>query len=164
MLWLITSHFLQSYSSIQLLNTSRGFTLLELVLVLVIVASVSVFALRFANSGVSATEVKSSARQVAAALRFARSEALTKRKETGFTLALDRHEFKLTGDEKIVTINSDIELKLFTAEEYVQDQNTGTIQFFPDGSSSGGRVTLLVRDFKLEVDVDWLTGRVVILE
>jgi general secretion pathway protein H len=141
-----------------------GFTLLELIIVLVIIASVSVIGLRFASGGISNTEVKSSARQVAAALRLARSEALTLRKEVGVTISLDKHVFRVSTEDKESQLNSQIELKLFTAEEYVQDQSTGTIQFFPDGSSSGGRVTLVAGPIQYEVDVDWLTGRVAILD
>jgi general secretion pathway protein H len=141
-----------------------GFTLLELIIVLVIIASVSVIGLRFAAGGISNTELKSNARQVAAALRLARSEALTLRKEVGVTISLDKHLYRVSTEDKDGQLNSQIELKLFTAEEYVQDQSTGTIQFFPDGSSSGGRVTLIAGAIQYEVDVDWLTGRVAILD
>jgi general secretion pathway protein H len=148
------------------MNTSSrngGFTLIELILVLVIAATVSAMAFRFAQDGPSTTELKAGTRQVAAALRLARSEAITQRKEVGFTLSLVKKEFNLTGEQP-VSLSSDIDLKLFTAEEYVQDANTGTIQFFPDGSSSGGRVTLSLRDMIFEVDVDWMTGRIAILD
>jgi general secretion pathway protein H len=38
------------------------------------------------------------------------------------------------------------------------------VRFFPDGGSNGGRITLAAGDRKYDVDVDWLTGRVAILE
>ena len=44
------------------------------------------------------------------------------------------------------------------------EQDTGAIRFFPDGSSTGGRVTLMVGERSYAVDVDWLTGRVRVLE
>jgi len=57
-----------------------------------------------------------------------------------------------------------MELKLFTAQRDLIDGNTGSIRFYPDGGSNGGRITLGSGDRKYEVDVDWLTGRVAILD
>jgi len=66
----------------------------------------------------------------------------------------------VSGDPKVYTLPSRLDLSLFTAQsELVRDQ-TGSIRFFPDGSSTGGRVTLAAGDSKLAVDVDWVTGRV----
>ena len=50
----------------------RGFTLLELLLVLVIAATGYVLVARLASGGVSGAELKSAARAVAAGLRDAR--------------------------------------------------------------------------------------------
>ncbi len=36
--------------------------------------------------------------------------------------------------------------------------------FFPDGSSSGGRIELSGNDRKRAIDVNWLTGLVEIIE
>ena len=38
------------------------------------------------------------------------------------------------------------------------------ITFYPDGSSTGGRVTLRDEDNGYVVDVDWLTGRIDVRE
>ncbi len=54
-------------------------------------------------------------------------------------------------------------IKLFTAQRDVVNENVGAIRFFPDGGSNGGRITLAAGERKFDVDVDWLTGRVAIL-
>jgi len=46
----------------------------------------------------------------------------------------------------------------------IVNEKTGSIRFFPDGGSNGGRITVASGDRKFEVDVDWLTGRVAILD
>jgi len=72
-------------------NSSAGVTLLELLVVLVIMAIVAAFVYpMFGGSGVSTGELKSAARQVAAGLRLARSEALATRKETRVLLDLEQ--------------------------------------------------------------------------
>ncbi|PIV82132.1 type II secretion system protein GspH, partial [bacterium CG17_big_fil_post_rev_8_21_14_2_50_64_8] len=57
-----------------------------------------------------------------------------------------------------------IEVALFTAQSELMDAKTGAIRFYPDGSSTGGRVTLSRGERKYRVDVDWMTGRVKILD
>ena len=38
------------------------------------------------------------------------------------------------------------------------------LRFVPDGGSNGGRITVASGARKFDVDVDWLTGRVAILD
>ena len=58
----------------------------------------------------------------------------------------------------------DIELKLFTAQSEILSDTRGGIRFYPDGSSTGGRITVASGERKYLVDVDWLTGRVSITD
>jgi general secretion pathway protein H len=54
----------------------------------------------------------------------------------------------------------ELELKLFTAQTEAVSERKGAIRFYPDGSSTGGRITVASGERKYLVDVDWLTGRV----
>ncbi len=67
-------------------------------------------------------------------------------------------------DPKEYPLPRDVELKLFTAQKDLVDDKVGSIRFFPDGGSNGGRITVASGERKFEVDVDWLTGRVAILD
>jgi general secretion pathway protein H len=143
---------------------SAGVTLLELLIVLAIMAIVAALVVPMLGGGVSTGELKSAAREVAAGLRFARSEALASRRETGVVLDLERRTFKIERDTRTHALPPRIELKLFTAQRDLVSETVGAIRFFPDGGSNGGRVTLAAGERKYDVDVDWLTGRVVILD
>jgi general secretion pathway protein H len=44
------------------------------------------------------------------------------------------------------------------------DYGTAAIRFFPDGSSSGGTISLSGANRDYFIGVDWLTGRVELLE
>jgi len=59
-----------------------------------------------------------------------------------------------------VELPKGIDLKLYTAQSEVTSERKGGIRFYPDGSSTGGRITLSAGERKYLVDVDWLTGRV----
>ncbi len=115
------------------------------------------------GAGVSDGDLKSSARKVATGLRYARDEAIARRRETTLTLDLADRRFRVSDDTRDHELHPKIELKLYTAQSDLVDERRGSIRFFPDGGSNGGRVTLAGGERKVEVDVDWLTGRVAIL-
>jgi len=145
-------------------GASAGVTLLELLIVMSIMAVIAAMVVPMFGGSVSTGELKGAARKVAAGLRLARSEALATRQETRVTLDLEQRTFRVERDPRVMTLPRQIEIKLFTAQSDLVDEKVGAIRFFPDGGSNGGRVTLAVGERKYDVDVDWLTGRVAILD
>jgi len=142
----------------------RGFTLLELLVVLVIAATGYALVLQFAGSGVSGAQLKSAARSVAAGLRDARGRAIATQESVALDLDLEKRTFEVKGSGRERSLPQRLDVKLDTALAEVTGQRRGAIRFYPDGSSTGGRVTLASGERKLLVDVDWLTGRVTIRE
>ncbi|MEO7134099.1 MAG: GspH/FimT family pseudopilin [Vicinamibacterales bacterium] len=145
-------------------GTARGVTLLELLIVLSIMAIIAAMVVPMLGNGVSSSALKSAARQVAAALRSARSDALVTRQETRVVLNLEQRTFQIDRDPRQHALPNQVEMKLFTAQRDIVDEKVGAIRFYPDGGSNGGRVTIAAGERKYEVDVDWLTGRVAILD
>jgi general secretion pathway protein H len=145
-------------------EAQRGVTLLELLVVLALLALLATVALPLLGSGVSTTAMKGAARELAAALRQARSEAMATRAETLVTIDLEGRRFVVGRDPKPRSLPRELDLKLFTAQMDIVDDKVGGIRFYPDGGSNGGRVTLAAGERKYEVDIDWLTGRVAILD
>jgi general secretion pathway protein H len=143
---------------------ARGVTLIELLVVLMIMAIVSAIVIPMFGNGVSTTDMKSATRSLAAGLRLARSQALATRAETTVLMDIDKRTFRVSGDPREVALPKQIELKVFTAQSDIASERTGAIRFFPDGGSNGGRVTLASGERKFQVDIDWLTGRVAILD
>ena len=141
-----------------------GFTLIELLVVTVIMVMAYSLAGPLVSSGVSSTELKASARQLAAGLRKARSDAVTRRRETVLTVDVEGRRFQLSGDPRLYRLPRDIEVKVFTAQSELVNANTGSIRFFPDGGSTGGRITVAAKQRQYAVDVNWLTGQVAILD
>jgi general secretion pathway protein H len=141
-----------------------GVSLIELMIVLMIMAIVAALVVPMLGGGVSNTELRSAARQLASGLRLARSEAVSQRRETFLLLDVAGRRFKVDRDPQEHALPRDVELKLFTAQKDLVDEKTGSIRFYPDGGSNGGRITVGSGERKYEVDVDWLTGRVAILD
>ena len=141
----------------------RAFTLLELLTVLAIIAMTLAVVLPALTSS-SAVELKASARDVAAALRTARSQAIFSQRSKVVTFELESRTFRVPGRHPERAIADGIRVQLYTAANELVGEQSGAIRFFPDGSSTGGRVTLSSKRMSLAVDVDWFTGRIRILD
>ena len=145
-------------------SDERGVTLLELLIVIALIALVTGLVIPMFGGPVSTSELRASARQLAAGLRLARSEAVSERRETFLVLDVAGKRFKVDRDPQEHKLPARVELKLFTAQNDLVSDSVGAIRFYPDGGSNGGRITLAAGERKFEVDVDWLTGRVAILD
>ena len=142
----------------------RGFTLLEIVIVLVIAGLAMALVLSFSGKGASAADLKASARALAAGLRTAQSTAMATRRDSLLTVDVDTRLFSFSGEDKPHKLPDGIDLKLYTAQSEVENDKRAAIRFYPDGSSTGGRITVALGERKYLVDVDWLTGRVSIAD
>jgi len=143
------------------MKRARGFTMLEMMLVLVIAAMAMGVMLSFSGKGASAADLKASARSIASGLRQAQTTAMQTRRDTQLKLDVETRQFLLP-DGSLHQLPEGIELQLYTAESEKLSDRIGAIRFHPDGSSTGGRVTVAIGERKYLVDVDWLTGRVTI--
>ena len=138
----------------------RGFALLELTVVLfVVVLGFSVIGLNLA-SGNDSTEIKAAARDIVSALRFARGHALMTRQEATLTLDLTGNTYTVSGRDKLYQIPEAIDLTVVTAQTELSGEGEASIRFFPDGSATGGRITLERGKAAWKIDINWLTGQI----
>ena len=142
------------------MRKASGFTLLELVVVLAIGAVIYALLLGVPLRGATSADLKAAARTLASGLRQAQTTAMATRRDTTLTLDLETRQFKIPGDQAPRKLPADVDLKLYTAESEVTSEHTGAIRFYPDGSSTGGRITVSSGKRQYLVDVDWLTGKV----
>ena len=141
-----------------------GVTLLELLIVIALMGIVAALVVPMFGGPVSTSELRATARQLAAGLRLARSEAVSERRETFLVVDVAGKRFKVDREAREHALPSKVDLKLFTAQNDLVSENVGAIRFYPDGGSNGGRITVASGARKFDVDVDWLTGRVAILD
>jgi general secretion pathway protein H len=142
---------------------SAGFTLFELLVVLTLMAMIYALAIPMISANLPGIELKGAARQLAAGLRQARSKAITQRIESTLTLDVEKRNFKVSGDQLRHTLPATLNISLYTAQSELLPGRIGSIRFYPDGSSTGGRITVKSETRSYDVNVDWLTGQVTIL-
>ncbi|MGX2039069.1 GspH/FimT family pseudopilin [Methylocaldum sp. MU1018] len=143
---------------------SFGFTLLEMLLALSVAAALTAVAVPNIAPMLTRAQLTAAARDVASGLRYARGQALSEAREASFELNVNRGTYRVSGRRKNFSLPGSVRLSLYTAEREAGEDGIGSIRFFPDGSSTGGRVTLEAAGKKRLVDVNWLTGEVVIRE
>jgi len=147
-------------------NRQRGFTLLELVVVMAISALVMGAVTLSLSASVSKAEVRASGRRMAAALRYTRSQAIVTRREQVFEVMIDDDgsSYRVPGKDRIYELPEDVGVSLTTARMELTGDDAGGIRFYPDGSSTGGSITLGNDEFTQTLDIVWLTGEVVFRE
>ena len=138
----------------------QGFTLIEIVLVMALAVAIYAVLLLIPSRGGSIGDLKASARVLASGLRQAQSTAMATKRDAVLTLDVEAREFVMPGDTSARKLPDGIDLKLYTAQSEVTSDRKGAIRFYPDGSSTGGRITLSTGVRKYLVNVEWLTGRV----
>jgi general secretion pathway protein H len=140
-------------------NDAAGFTLIELLVVLAIIGMMlAAMPLAF-TGGRTGTQIKAAALGLADDLRALRATAIVGRVETSLALNL------ATGQYQELPGGSASEFPTGVATRFVGPRNeihngTAEIRFFPDGSSSGGKIGLSSGSMERWVAVQWLSGKV----
>ena len=138
----------------------RGFTLLELLVVLfIMVLGFSVVGINL-SSGSDGPALKVAARDLVSALRYARGQALMTHQEETVTLDLAENSYTVSGRTKNYLIPKTIALTVVSAQSELTGVGKANMRFFSDGSSTGGRITLEQGRSAWEININWLTGQI----
>lgn len=98
---------------------------------------------------------KAAKSEVSSALRMARGQAIATHRPMIVAVDPGRRAVRL-GDAAPKALPAGIEVKM------VSTADRPGIEFFPDGSSSGGEIVLIARTGAVHLRVDWVSGRVTV--
>jgi prepilin-type N-terminal cleavage/methylation domain-containing protein len=136
---------------------SAGFTLLELVVALFVLALATALAMPAIGRGTEGIRARAEATRFSALLRHTREQAITVRKP---------HEVVVDPETRRVSVKAgrDEARTALTLAERVKIQANPppalTVRFEPYGSSTGGDFLLTSATFRYHVTIDAITGRV----
>lgn len=124
-----------------------GFTLLELIVVLFIIALATAVVTASLYRGEREAGLKKTVRGVYAAMRQARDEALLERRPVTFNIDEENGTYRIGPGGRTVSIPEKMSIK------------GEPIVFFPKGNSTGGAVFIVHEDYReYSVIVDEVTG------
>jgi general secretion pathway protein H len=145
-------------------RTAAGFSLLEMLLVLVLIATAMTLAAAAFTDGLRGARLHAAARDVVAQLRFTRALAISRGAPQEFVLDVRRRTWQ--GPNGRHGQLPDIGELVFQGarrdqfDPQTQAAGQGVVRFFPDGAATGGRLRLQVAGSGWQIDVAWLTGEV----
>lgn len=136
---------------------TAGFTLLELLVVLVLMALMTGLAIPLISAGTPGAQIKAASRELLVGLRQAREQAIVSRQPAAMSVNVDERRFQITGQTRAFQLPGKLQIGLFVADAE-DNGKLGSFIFYPDGSSTGGRITVSLDGQTNRIDVDWLTG------
>ncbi len=144
-----TGNLKRSWSIMRVGAEQGGFTLIEIIVVIVIMAMVSGLVLIKQPWRSAGLNTDATVRALTNALRLARSRAIAQDRQVAVVTAANG--FAVDGRS----------IWALPPEEALSPSE---IVFTPDGGSTGGTILLASGARRISVDVNWLTGRVRALE
>ena len=139
----------------------EGFTLFEMLVALAILALALAFAVPAFQRSNGRASIRPLAAELTGTLRTARSLAITGNRPVTILLDPETRSYGIEGYGKPQSLPSSIALAFNTTNELGRPEADSRITFFPDGSSTGGNVTLFDKKQVISLNVAWLTGAIV---
>ena len=138
----------------------RGFTLLEMVCVLAIIALLAAVLLPFIPRQTSRSRLQAYALQAATLLKADRNAAIERSSSVATLVDASSRVIHSGSSRMLVRIPEDVRFDAILPQTCRRQAALSTIRFFPNGGSCGGSIALTRLDAGYEVRVNWLTGRV----
>ena len=147
------------------LNTT-GFTLLELLVVLVLLGIIAMLVAPGLADSVENAKFKTASRELLAALRVQRSEAIAQGRIITLHFSGDESSYRIDGESVRLAEGLSVVYQAATgvASQSVPVTGNNDLAFYPDGSSSGALLQLRQGEGLRYIRIDWLTGAVSLLD
>jgi general secretion pathway protein H len=144
-------------------GSRQGFSLIELLVVLAVMGLALVLIAGYRAPWSRTLGLEGTAAELASGLRLARSQAIADNRPVDFAMDLAVHRYRI-GDAAPHPLPAQLAIALLTVNGQKLSATAADIRFNPDGSSTGGRITLADGSQRVAVGVDWLTGRVTVAD
>ena len=141
-----------------------GFTLLELLVVLALIALAAAISAPLAGGPGAAQVIDAAASEIASHLRATRSAAIGANTPRSVTVDVEARTLGSEGGVAAIRLPRNVEMDVTLASSQAIDASRTRVTFYPDGSASGGRIVLRpasqAAGMSAIIDIDWLSGRV----
>ena len=115
------------------------------------------------TQGLASARIRAASSELAGAMRATRAQAIVRGQEQNFDVDTRANSYRNVKQQD-VRLPKGLKVSITSAKEDQPNDHTGRIRFFPDGSSTGGRITLQSGKRQWHVNVSWLTGEVRVVD
>jgi general secretion pathway protein H len=143
--------------------SQRGFTLLEMVCVLGIIALLAAVLLPLIPRETSRSRLQAYALQAATLLKADRNAAVRNQTSVATVVDAQARAIRSGASRDAIRIPDDVRFDALLPQTCRQQAALSTISFFANGTSCGGTIALTRFDTGYEIRVNWLTGRIEIV-
>lgn len=140
-----------------------GFTLIEVVCVLAIIALLAAILLPEIPRGTSRSRLEAYALEIATVLKTDRNAAVRQRVAIATEIDAAARSVRSGASARAVRVPTDVQFDTALASRCNQREAGSTIVFFASGMSCGGVIALTRHGVGYQVRVNWLTGGVEIV-
>jgi general secretion pathway protein H len=140
-----------------------GFTLLEMVCVIALIAMLAAVLLPFLPRHTSRSRLQAYALETATLLKADRNIAIRRRADVSTLVDAPSRAIHSGATAQTIRIPDDVHFDALLPQTCRQRAALSTISFFADGMSCGGTIALSRLDSTYEIRVNWLTGRIEIV-
>jgi general secretion pathway protein H len=144
-------------------GAERGFTLLEMVCVLAIIALLAAVLLPVIPRNTSRPRLEAYALQTATLLKADRNAAMRRGADVATLVDAGTRTVRSGATPEVVRIPEDVRFDALLPQTCNRRATQSSISFFANGMSCGGTIALTRFDAGFEIRVNWLTGRIEIV-
>jgi general secretion pathway protein H len=143
-------------------SRQQGFTLLEMLAVIILIGVAAAAVSVSVSHGLASARINAAAGELSSALRATRTQAIVHGEPRTFQINMQDGTYR-GADQRDVRLPKGMDLEIASAKKD-QTGDIARINFYPDGSSTGGRITIRSGKREWHVNVSWLTGAITLFD
>jgi general secretion pathway protein H len=140
-----------------------GFTLIEMVCVLAVVAMLAAILLPRASRETSQPRLEAYAIEAAAILKADRTAAMKTGRQIATSIEANLRSIRSGATGQALHVADDVVVTALLPERCSDRPALSAVSFFPNGMSCGGSIVLSRGDHRYEIRINWLTGGIEIV-
>ncbi|MBI1195843.1 MAG: prepilin-type N-terminal cleavage/methylation domain-containing protein [Gammaproteobacteria bacterium] len=144
-----------------MMRRSRGFTLIELVVSLVIMAIASGVVMPYFAKSMESIRQKNCAREIATMLRKSASDALSEHRKIEVLFETEGRTVKVNDKKVKIAWPASSEI-MESGAHGIGGEKSILLTFYPDGTSSGGAFDIVSEKRGFRIEINWITSHVAV--